>query len=276
VESTCPLGIDKDFVIRGLLLVTDAPVVYDVANVQRHWQNLEPAFDQFANALKSTLDFIRSPEVGIRSRSLVQPLQSLFPLIYYLYQFKNGSVPDDQRMSLRSLLYFLLFNSFVRSEARIRYLREEIKKHKGRPLPLASLLHVVETRQKHHFVQSSDEMLNSNVRLALNIAQPTICKATLSWQEVPEVDHIFPQSAFRSKHPNLVDDIGNFAYLGKLRNIRKSADMPEEYFRETSNDELRENFLITDRTMLAAERFEEFVAIRRALILERVKAFLGR
>lgn len=276
VEETCPLSIDKDFVIRGLLLVTDSPVVYDVANVQRHWQSLEPAFEQFANAVKSTLDFVRSPDVGIRSRSLVQPLPTLFPLVYYLCQFKNGSVPDDQRRPLRSLLYFLLFNSFVRSEARIRYLRDEIKKREGTSLPLTNLLHVVEARQKHHYVESSDQMLNNNVRLALNIAQPTICKATLSWQEVPEVDHVFPQSAFRSKYPILIDDIGNFAYLGKLRNIRKSDDLPAEYFRDTPDVELRENFLIPDRALLTPERFEEFVAARRALILERVKAFLGR
>lgn len=276
VESTCPLGIDKDFIIRGLLLVTDSPVVYEVANVQRHWQALEPAFEQFANALKSTLDFVRSPDVGIRSRSLVQPLATLFPLIYYLYQFKNGSVPDEERRSLRSLLYFLLFNGFVRSEARIRYLRDEIRKHKGRPLPLTGLLHVVETMQKNHFVQSSSEMLNNNPRLALNIAQPTICKTTLSWQENPEVDHIFPQSVFRMKYPSLVDDIGNLAYLGKLRNIRKSDDMPMDYFMDVSDTELRDNYLIPDRALLTPERFEEFVANRRGLILERVREFLGR
>jgi len=73
-----------------------------------------------------------------------------------------------------------------------------------------------------------------------------------------------------------VDDIGNFAYLGKLRNIRKSNDLPVDYFKDTSDTELRDDYLIPDRSMLSPERFAEFVQMRRALILERVKAFLGQ
>jgi len=43
---------------------------YDVDNVQRHWDSLEPAYKQFAKALQSTVNFIRSPDVGILSRTL--------------------------------------------------------------------------------------------------------------------------------------------------------------------------------------------------------------
>jgi len=275
LEHKGPSGIDKDFIIRGLLSVADAPVSYDVQNVQKHWVSMEKVFDQFALAVRSAIDFCRSPDVGILSSSMLPPM-TLYPIIYYLFQFKNASVPDAQRRPLRVALYFLLFNSFVKSEARIRYLRDELKKHKAGPFPFDPILKVVANRQVHHHVSTTLEMLNENPRLALNIAQPTAAKETLSWQESPEVDHIFPQSVLRPKYGDLVDDIGNFSYLGKLRNIRKSDAMPLEYFKDMSDDELRKNHLITDRSLLAEDKFEAFIKTRQALILENVKAFLGR
>lgn len=174
-------------------------------------------------------------------------------------------------------MYFLLFNAFLRRpEARIRYLRTELQKHKGSSLPLDSLLQVIAIRQKHHYTSTTLEMLNNMPRLALNIAQPTVCRETLSWQEQAEVDHIFPQSKVRSKHPLLVDDVGNFAYLGKLRNIRKSNHMPADYFKDVSDEELREDYLIDDRSLLAEDRFADFVQARRNRLVEKAKAFLGR
>ncbi len=275
LEHKGPAGIDKDFIIRGLLAVADAPISYDVQNVQKHWESMEKVFDQFSLAVRSAIDFCRSPDVGILSSSMLPPM-NLYPVIYYLYHFKNSSVPDSERQSLRAAIYFLLFNSFVKSEARIRYLRDELKKYKGGGFPLDGVLKVISTRQVHHHISTTMEMLNQNPRLALNIAQPAAAKETLSWQESPEVDHIFPQSVLRPKYGDLVDDIGNFSYLGKLRNIRKSAEMPLEYFKAMSDDELRNNHLINDRRLLTEDNFESFVKARRELILANVTAFLGR
>ena len=119
-------------------------------------------------------------------------------------------------------------------------------------------------------------MLGWNPRLALNIAQPAVARDTLSWQERAEVDHIFPQSGYRPLFGSLVDDIGNLAYLGKLRNIRKSDEEPSSYFENTASNELKEDFHIEDRSLLARDKFKDFVERRRALIVAEVRTFLGR
>ena len=75
---------------------------------------------------------------------------------------------------------------------------------------------------------------------------------------------------------DLVDDIGNLAFLGRLRNIRNNDENPWDYFQGVDDRELREDFLIEDRTLLAADRFAEFAEKRRTLLVDRVKAFLGR
>jgi hypothetical protein len=136
-------------------------------------------------------------------------------------------------------------------------------------------LDVIEKRQKWAWTKTSADLLNANQKLALNIVQPGIVRQTYSWQAKPEIDHIFPWSTYVLSHPELVDDIGNMAFLGKLRNIRKSAQPPWEYFADTSDGVLRKDFLI-QRELLSADKFEEFVQVRRQAILGEVEDFLQR
>ncbi len=276
IERHSPLGIDKDFIIRGLLTVADAPPKYEVDNIKRHWAVIEQVFDGFARSMRNTIDFVRSPDVGILSASLLNPVATLFPIIYYVYHQHNHSIPDDQRRPLRTFIYFLLFNEFLRRpEARIRYLREKLRPYNGRALPLDALLRVIEQRQTWHYVSSSLDMLNAKTALALNLVQPKIRRETLSWQERAEVDHIFPRSKYVHTHPHLVNDIGNLAFLGKLRNIRKSDDEPWEYFEGVPAEELATDYLI-EKDELKPDGFETFVTNRRQRILERVVLLLGR
>jgi len=278
VDADDALGIDKDLVIRGLLVVADAPVAFDVETIERHWPQMESKFDSFSMALKSALDFCQEPDVGIRSAQLLQPVATLFPVIYYLHLQKNGSVPEDQRTPLRTVLYFLLFNDYLRGKspgARIRWLREVLAHSDPARVPVDEILRVIRETQRWHATETTVEMLKWNPRLALNIVQPGVCKKTLSWQSKAEIDHIFPQSVYRERFPALVDDIGNFAYLGKLRNIRKSDQPPWEYFKEISDAELDRDFAI-DRSLLADDKFEQFVAARRDRIIGEVRSFLGR
>jgi hypothetical protein len=83
--------VDKDFLIRGLLTVADVPTKFDVEVIERHWDEMEPKFPAFAQAIKSTLDFCRSSHARILSASLLSPMATLFPIIYYLSHQKNGS-----------------------------------------------------------------------------------------------------------------------------------------------------------------------------------------
>jgi len=272
------LGIDKDFLLRGLLVVSDAPVAFDVDTIERYWDTMHRRFDDFAISLKSAIDFCREPDVGILSSSLLQPVATLYPIVYYLSQQKGGSVPRQERQALKSLLYFLLFNQFIRGQspqARIRWLREVLAKAEGKTVPLDDLLAVIRDRQGSHSIETTAEMLNLNHNLSLNIVQPAVCRDTLSWQVRTEVDHIFPQSVYREKFPDLVDDIGNLAYLGKLSNIQKSAKQPWEYFEGISDEKLRGDFLI-ERSLLTENSFEEFVRARRDLIITKVRESLGR
>jgi hypothetical protein len=118
-------------------------------------------------------------------------------------------------------------------------------------------------------------MLNTKPVLTLNLIQPQVRKDTMSWQERPEVDHIYPRGLYAAAYPALINDIGNLAFLGKLRNIRKSHQPPWEYFAHLSAEELMDDYLI-DKGLLREDSFEHFVSARRERILSRVRSLLGR
>lgn len=276
VDPGSALGIDKDFVIKGLLTVSDKPPAFDVENVERHYADMLAKFDDFSGALRATIDFCRDADVGLGASKLIQPLNTLFPIVYYLSRQHRCSVPVDQRAALRTVLYFLLFNSFVKSDARIRYLREVLQKRPGVAVPVDALLAVISARQTHFAIATTPELLARNIPLALNLAQPTAARDTLSWQAEPQIDHIFPQATYRPKHGGLVDDIGNLAYLGRLRNIHKSDDEPEAFFEKLSDDVLKADYCIDDRSLLRPDRFTDFVHRRRQALVDRVKIALGR
>lgn len=276
VDPDGVVGIDKDFIIRGLLVNADLPVAFEVDTISRYWDRMELQFDKFEAALKSVLDFCRDPDVRVVAASLLQPAASLYPLIYYVAKHKNCSVPDQDRQALKTLLYMLLFNRFLRSkspEARIRWLRETLQGAKS--FPLQKCLEVIKRRQTWTWMTTGIEMLNSNQTLALNIVQPGICRKTYAWQAKPELDHIFPFSLYWDRNSELVNDIGNMAFLGKLRNIRKSNQLPWEYFANVSDTVLDQDFLV-ERRLLADDKFEKFVTSRRERIVAAVTEFLGR
>jgi hypothetical protein len=89
VDPDGVVGIDKDFLIRGLLVNADVPIAFEVGAISRHWDKMEPQFDKLAAALKSVLDFCRDPDVRIVTASLLHPAASLYPLIYYVANQKN-------------------------------------------------------------------------------------------------------------------------------------------------------------------------------------------
>lgn len=278
VDPDGVVGIDKDFIIRGLLVNADLPIAYEIDTISRHWDQMESRFDNFSDALKTVLDFCRDPDVRFVTASLLQPAAVLYPLIYYSAKQRRCSVPDEERQSLKALLYMLLFNKFLKSkspEARLRWLREVLQNSGGGRFPLQRCIDVIERRQTWTWTTTSVDMLNSNQTLALNIVQPGVCRKTYAWQSKPELDHIFPFSLYAGKYPELINDIGNMAFLGKLRNIRKSNQQPWEYFAEVSETDLDQDFLI-ERELLAENKFEEFVMTRRQRIVSGVADFLGR
>lgn len=95
--------------------------------------------------------------------------------------------------------------------------------------------------------------------------------------------HIFPRAHLKKVAPHVkqgqIDDIANLAFIGGATNRSISAKDPSDYIpaliADSRGDNLRHQDVPTDPALLQTTNYEEFLATRRALIAERLNAFLA-
>ena len=95
-----------------------------------------------------------------------------------------------------------------------------------------------------------------------------------------EFHHIFPQALVKKKYPKtLVNDIANLAFIDGRSNRRLQARAPKEYVAEIISGRGSEPFdrqlIPTAGELLDIERFEAFLAVRRARIATELNRFLA-
>jgi hypothetical protein len=80
-----------------------------------------------------------------------------------------------------------------------------------------------------------------------------------------EVHHVFPKAWLKSHalqgHPEQAT-VANFAFLSKWDNIRIGAEDPASYLAKADPQVLRAQWIPTDESLWAIERFDEFCAAR--------------
>lgn len=93
--------------------------------------------------------------------------------------------------------------------------------------------------------------------------------------------HIFPRAYLHAERPELrqgqIDDIANLAFIGGGTNRTISAQPPTEYLTpliEAEGDPLGLQQVPKDSALLTPDRYLDFLAARRALIAERLNAYL--
>ena len=96
-----------------------------------------------------------------------------------------------------------------------------------------------------------------------------------------EFHHIFPRAHLRKHRPELkqsqIDDIANLAFIGGSTNRDISDDNPAEYLtdlQKAEGDPLGKQQVPADAQLYTAERYQDFLVERRALIAERLNKFL--
>ena len=80
---------------------------------RKNWPEMEAKFPIFETSLRCAIDFCRSQDVRILSSSLLDPVGTLLPVVYYLVTRGMVLYKIAERFNLRALIYFLLFNRFL-------------------------------------------------------------------------------------------------------------------------------------------------------------------
>lgn len=275
---------NTDFVIKAAFVVFGKKAKYDYAKLSDDslLQRLAADFEllqQVVTSLRVWLD----GRALIKSGRYLRSKLAIIPLIDYLMMNKRrmGPKEGEESTSMCQYLYMAFFSRlFSRAPDSVLDQIHDIlvDAHAASPgvFPIAALGAFMGRREKKGGYMFRDEYL-WDLDLVLNIVDGGVLEIPNKRGWSLERDHVFPQNQLRlAGIEKDVHDVGNFRLLGKVRNISKSDDMPDqdtEFFGK--EDAELQSLFAAARDEFCQESFSRFAARRRALIRAKVMSFLG-
>lgn len=290
-------NLDKDFVMKSCLVLSDLPITYRVQNFNN--KNLEIIYgkwDRIKSAIEKGVDLVNSFGVD---RDTLTSQNALIPVLYYLYSLDGstlqGSTPFEGANVAavrRWLLTAMLNNVFSGSSDNIlRDIRQVLAEHlaagnKDFPVEAINRRVAASGRTAWFDEYAADEVLsiaygNRRTFLALSLLYERTNWGTLEYHQ----DHIFPRSLFTKEnlraagvppekwvsYGELCDRLGNLELLLSYENEEKSNKPFGEWISTRDHTFRRTHLIPDDDEFLNLERFEDFVAAREALIRDRLQ-----
>jgi len=271
---------DTDFLIKSSFVLLDRGAKYDIKKLKdgAFIKNLENNFEKVRKALLSAIEFLKT-DAKILSKRFLKSDLALIPIVDFIYQQPHQQLPEGQTIKLRQYLYMSFFMRFYSygPDGKLDVIHKKNKE--SNPItnfPIDEISKYMEERTGMNY-DFSENMLH-DLDLILNIIQGGVFEIPKKRGWSLERDHIFPSSILEKKGfpEDLINSVGNFRYINKIRNILKSNDLPEENTEFYGSDErtLKELFMEA-RGNLTEKTFKNFVEKRKELIMSRVNEFLG-
>lgn len=291
--------LDKDWVMKACLVLSDLPNAYKVSNFNK--KNLElirSNWDGIKAALETTIRLVN--EYGI-DRDTLTSTNALLPLAYYIFKtgirFNSTSAIDSEAVLAmhRWLMKALLASAFSgSSDNSIALARKIIQEHLETEtgFPERKLLIGLKKHSQIDFTdaRSLNDLMavrytDKSCFLALSLLYPE-----KSWgSDQYHIDHIFPQARFvKAKllasnvsewaveaYSNSRDLIANLQLLPAIDNIEKSSTQFESWISTRSADFAQCHYIPTQPGLYAMSAFLEFLKQRESLLRNRFAVVLG-
>lgn len=291
--------IDKDFIMKACLLLSDLDHRYKVANfTTSNLALIEANWKKIKIALESTLRLVN--RLGIDSYCLTS-VNALMPIAYYLFRINRGSLDGStlfeaenvqriHRWLLASLLNGVFGGSSdqtigsARSVISDAFMASSDFPRRALILGLASRGRVAGFREE----SSVDAVLDiqygkKNCFLALSLIYDSASWGATNFH----IDHIIPR--FLSDRANLMrmnlpesriklivesaNKIGNLEILLARENIEKNASEFAHWMQTRDRSFLTEHLIPDDPDLWRVEMLPEFVQAREKLIKQRLRIF---
>jgi len=284
---------DRDFVLKTCLVLLEQGARYEVQKFRKAGvlDDIEAKWDDIAKAIQDVLDFVRG-KTFIQCDKAMPTYLVLIPLVYLRYRFPDawkkardldtyilrcslagafGGVPDNLLDALVKKLTELEEGSVDEVFGVIR--------SQGRSLELT----------EDRFWQMGYG--SNTIHLLFNLWYRDFNHTPAYDNNLPQVDHIFPQSALRKVkvenpktgrmdllkyHEAERNQLANCMLLSREENGAggKRDTLPEEWFAGKDQDYLDKHLIPADPDLWKIDRFEDFIEERRKLIRERFKSLL--
>lgn len=286
-------AFDRDFVLKTCLVLLDHGAQYEVQKFRKVGvrEKIEEKWDDIATAIQDVLDFVRG-KTFIQCDKALPSYLVLIPLVYVRYHF-----PDAWKKAREVDSYLLrcslagafsgqpdsLLDALIKKFAELKEFSIDeafsIIRSQGRSLELT----------EDRFWQMGYG--SSTIHLLFNLWYRDFNHTPAYDNNLPQVDHIFPQSALRKikvenpitgrkglmkYHEAERNQLANCMLLSREENGAggKWDTLPEEWFAEKGPDYLDKHLIPSDPALWAMDRFEDFIEERKKLIRDHFKSLL--
>jgi hypothetical protein len=285
----------RDFVLKTCLTLLGHGARYEVEKFRKPGvrEEIEAKWDSIAAAISDVLDFVRG-KTYIRCDKALPSYLVLIPLIYLRFHFTEAwkQARDVDQYLLRSSLAGAFGGT---PDQLIDDLVKELRR--ARVFDLNEMFGVIRTQNRS--LELTEDRLwdmgygSDNIHILFNLWYRDFNYTPAYENNLPQVDHIFPQSLLRkvkTTNPN-IDRMNVMRYRDADRNQLancmlltadengaggKSDLPPDQWFvgRRADDGYLQMHLIPSDRALWRLERFEDFIAERKRLIAEKLRWLL--
>ena len=285
-------AFDRDFVLKTCLVLLDQGARYEVAKFRKKGvrEDIEEKWREISNSIKAVLDYIRSKTFIQCDKALPSHLV-LMPLIYLHYKqpvaWKTAKEVDYY------LLRCLITGAFSgQSDRLIDSLKKKLDE--TTKFSVDDMFDVI--RFQNRSLELTEDRFwqmgygSSTIHLLFNVWYRDFAHIPAYENNLPQIDHIFPQSKLREikiTNPDtgrLVmkyrdrerNQLANCMLLTREENGSggKSDILPEVWFADKEKNYLEKHLIPQDKNLWGIENFDDFIAARKDLIRNKFKSLL--
>ncbi len=283
----------RDFVLKTCLTLLDQGARYEVSKFRKEGirEKIEENWEAIEVAIKDVLDFVRG-KTFIKCDKALPSYLSLIPLIYVRYHFRSTwpAVQGVENYLVRTALSGAFGGT---PDQLIDVLVAKLRELKK--FDLSEVFGVIRANNRNLEI-TEDRLLSmgygsDTVHLLFNLWYSF--NYTPAYQRnLPQVDHIFPQSALRlvKKANPTTGRKDLMKYRGPDRNQLancmlltaqengaggKSDKAVDEWFADKDDAYLDLHLIPKDRDLWQLDRYEDFIEARKALIVEKFRYLLA-
>jgi len=279
---------NRDFILKTCLTILNKGAAYNVNKFRDETtkNNIIDNWDKISDAIKDVKDYLYG-KTFIKSDKALPSYLGLIPLIYFRYHFKNKW--NDSKKIDDYILRTLLSGAFSGTpDSLIDKITKKIDSSED--FNVNEIYGIIRADGRSLDV-SKETILNQsyqskNIHLIFNLWYKDFDYNPSYENNLPQIDHIFPQSALRSiKIPNPDtgaknilkykiserNQIANCMLLSQGENGAggKSDMLPNEWFKNKSDKYLQKHLIPTDSNLWELENFELFIEERKKLIVDK-------
>jgi hypothetical protein len=278
---------DRDFVLKTCLVLLGQGARYEVSKFRKDGvrQAIEQQWDALSNAIRDVADFVRS-KTYIQGDSALPSYLALIPLIYVRHHFPKAwaEAQNVENFLIRSLLAGAfsgqsdrLLDALVRRFKELeRFDAEEafgVIRSQNRSLEI--------TRDRFFHMGYGSK----TIHLLFNLWYPAFSHHPAYDNNLPQVDHVFPQSRLKATRvvseetgrsaaaygSDIINQLANCMLLTRAENGAggKGDTPPDAWFAGKSAEYFAMHLIPQDPALWEMDRYGDFIEARKQLIAEK-------